>query len=73
MTVHEPTEADYLAADFVSSLIALCDDPACDPANYKICTKCEGLVNASFPDRCTETDCPTCHPRGAAEAARAEQ
>lgn len=63
MSVHEPTEVDWQTAAIISTVIALCADEACDPANYKLCAACEAVVNKSFPDRCTDTDCPACHPR----------
>lgn len=63
MSVHEPTEVDWQTAAIVSTVLALCGNEECDPADYKLCADCEAVVNESFPDRCADTGCPACHPR----------
>jgi hypothetical protein len=68
VSVHESAEVDWQTAAIVSTILALCDDEACNPASYKLCAACEAVVNETFPDRCADTDCRACHPR----AARAE-
>lgn len=57
-------------AAVIALTVALCPDPACDPANYKTCAKCTGLLEAAFP-RCDDPSCDACW--GAAEAARADR
>lgn len=68
MTAHD----DITTGAVMAFAIALCPDPDCDPATYRLCANCNRLLDAQYPELCGDPDCYPCT-RGAAGAARAEQ
>ena len=62
-TPHDDIETGAVLA-FV---IALCPDPDCDPATYKLCADCERLLDRQYPEKCPDPNCYPCT-RGAARA-----
>jgi hypothetical protein len=64
---------DVSKAAITSFVLALCDDPDCDPAAYRLCEPCSAVLDEAYPAKCGDPDCYPCTDRGAAEAARAEQ
>lgn len=60
---------DWQTAAVVSLTIALCPDPSCRPSEYELCADCLTVLDAAFPEKCTDEDCYACT-RGAAGAER---
>lgn len=60
---------DLEAGAVMAFVIALCPDPDCDPARYKLCADCERLLDRQYPEKCQDPNCYPCT-RGTAGAER---
>lgn len=54
------SHADFQTAAVASLAIGLCPDPECRPAEYKLCAECAAVLDATYPERCTDPDCYPC-------------
>lgn len=61
--------ADVSTAAITSFVIALCPDPECKPGEYMLCDDCRAVLDASYPEKCTDPNCYPCT-RGTAGAER---
>lgn len=68
-----PEDVRLIEERIAYASILACPNPACDPAGHALCTSCQTVFDAVFPDQCPNGDCDACAGRGAAETARAEQ